>query len=99
MPAANASRTPALATNVTRDILTVPATAHERPRGARQAICRVSSRPRVAPLQRSGSSASWGDQARSRYPVLKIHATAAMHTIKKAIIMTRLTPALISEVP
>jgi hypothetical protein len=40
----------------------------------------------------------WGDQALSRYPVLKIHATAAMHTIKNAIIMTRLTPALISEV-
>ncbi len=39
------------------------------------------------------------DQALSRYPVLKIHPTAAMHTIKKAIIMTRLTPALISEVP
>ena len=39
------------------------------------------------------------DQALSRYPVLKIHATAAMHTIKKAIIATRLTPALISEVP
>ncbi len=39
------------------------------------------------------------DQALSRYPVLKIHPTAATHTIKKAIIMTRLTPALISEVP
>jgi hypothetical protein len=61
-----------------------------------------------AALVRSASSASqakaprrqvWDDQALSRYPVLKIHATAAMHTIKKAIIMTRLTPALISEVP
>jgi hypothetical protein len=40
-----------------------------------------------------------GDQALSRYPVLKIHPTAAKHTIKKAIIMARLTPALISEVP
>ena len=40
----------------------------------------------------------WDDQALSRYPVLKIHPTAAMHTIKKAMIMPRLIPALISEV-
>jgi hypothetical protein len=62
----------------------------------------------LSAAERSGSSASppqarrpdvWGDQALSRYPVLKIHAIAAMHTIKKAKIMTRLTPALISEVP
>ena len=41
----------------------------------------------------------WDDQALSRYPVLKIHPTAAMHKTKKAMIMARLTPALISEVP
>ena len=62
----------------------------------------------LSAAERSGSSASqskaphrevWGDHALSRYPVLKIHLTAAMHTIKKARIMPRLTPALISEVP
>jgi len=48
-------------------------------------------------LARSGISHS--DQVLSRYPVLKIHHTAARQRIRKAVVMQRLTPTLTSELP
>ena len=48
-------------------------------------------------LARSGISHS--DQVLSRYPVLKIHHTAAKQRSRKAVVMQRLTPTLTSELP
>jgi hypothetical protein len=59
----------------------------------------VDVKPQEVALSKAPHRDVWEDQALSRYPVLKIHPTAAMHKTKKAMIMARLTPALISEVP
>ena len=45
------------------------------------------------------SCISHSDQFLSRYPVLKIHHTAAMQRIRKAVVMQRLMPTLTSELP